>query len=376
MESKKILFEDYKKKRIEKFKGFANPVSKDSLYSLVGDYAFDNFGVSYLDLSEYDFSLLSLEDMTNICFSSSTLWPSKEKLPKGFDPEKILKDCCTVGDEIKKLHDSGVDGEGVTVAVIDTSFQGGNHKEFEGANLECVTLDSALLDENCHFHMENVLAKIVGKSLGVAPKCKVLYYEINSEDDNSEEILKCLKDIERRIEAGESIRAVNISASIEQDEEDAYLYQNECLQLVETLSKKRCEVVDSTRFGEDFFCCGSTFMSNNINNYKEASFIKNYSCELKEKLKENVNFVCSGRNVLEFCNDVGYKYEVVDCFSWSIPQAIGLYALCLQKNKNIDWDVFTLVCKETSLVNDEGICVVNPLKVVEKIKNVKIFLNK
>ena len=376
MKSKKILFDDYRNKRIEKFKGLDNPVSKETLYSLVGDYAFDNFGVSYLDLSEYDFSLLSLEDMTNICFSSSTLWPSKDKLPKGFNPNKILKDCCHTGEKIKKLHEEGINGEGIVVGVIDCSFQGEGHEEFENAILERATLDNAVLDECCHFHMENVLAKIVGKSLGVAPKCKVLYYEINTEDDNSEEVLKCLKDIARRIEEGENIRVINISASIEQDEENAYKYQKECLELVKSLSKKGCEVVDSTRFGEDFFCCGSTFLSENVDEYKEASFSKNYSDELKEKLKNNVNFVCSGRNVLEFCNNNGYKYEVVDCFSWSIPQAVGLYALCLQKNSNIDWNFFASICKETAYVNNQGICVINPLKVVEKVKEIKIVFNK
>ena len=130
MKSKKILFDDYRNKRIEKFKGLDNPVSKEKLYSLVGDYTFDNFGVSYLDLSEYDFSSLSLDDMANVCFSSSTVWPSKDKLPKGFNPNKILKDCCNVGDEIKKLHEEGLDGEGIIVGVIDCSFQGKEHIEF------------------------------------------------------------------------------------------------------------------------------------------------------------------------------------------------------------------------------------------------------
>ena len=376
MKSKKILFDDYRNKRIEKFKGLDNPVSKEKLYSLVGDYTFDNFGVSYLDLSEYDFSSLSLDDMANVCFSSSTVWPSKDKLPKGFNPNKILKDCCNVGDEIKKLHEEGLDGEGIIVGVIDCSFQGKEHIEFENASLEEATLDDAVLDECCHFHMENVLAKIVGKSLGVAPKCKVLYYEINTEDDNSEEVLKCLKDIERRIEEGEHIRVINISASIEEDEVNAYKYQKECLKLVKGLSKKGCEVVDSTRFGKDFFCCGSTFMSENIDGYKEASFSKNYSDMLKEKLKRNVNFVCSGRNVLEFCNNKGYKYEVVDCFSWSIPQAVGLYALCLQQNKNIDWDIFVSICKETASVNNRGMRIVNPLRVVEKVKKNNVIFNK
>ena len=73
MKSEAILFENYREKRNRKFEGFDAVVTKKDLYSLVGNYTFDNFGVSYVDLSDCDFTELNLKDMSKICFSSSTV---------------------------------------------------------------------------------------------------------------------------------------------------------------------------------------------------------------------------------------------------------------------------------------------------------------
>lgn len=368
MKSENVLLEDYKLKRKYKFEGLDNPVSKRGLYTHVGDYLFDNYGVSYLDLSDYDFSNLDLKDMTHIPFSSSTTWPSKSKLPKGFNPSDILRDCTTIDEEVKELHKIGITGEGVTVAVIDSSFQGGNHVEFRNARLVKATLNDVMLDDWCHFHMECVLSKLVGENLGVAPKCKVLCYEVNTDEDNSVDVVKCLNDIKKRIGAGEVIKAVNISASIE----EYFECYKEYTTLVKELSSMGCEVIDSNRFGEDFFCCNSTFMDNGEDEYKEASFAQTYSPELKRECNDKINVVCSGRTLPEFCNNTGYKYEVVDCFSWSIPQIIGLYALCLTQVKDMSYDMFVSICRETSKVTKKGIRVVKPKKVVETAKKIGV----
>lgn len=368
MSSNIIRLEDYKFKRKHKFEGLDNPVSKKSLYTHVGDYLFDNYGVSYLDLSNYDFSGLDLKDMTHIPFSSSTVWPSKDKLPAGFNPLDILNDCTSVDEDIKKLHDEGITGEGVTVAVIDSSFQGCHHVEFRNARLVRTTLKDARLDEFCHFHMECVLSKLVGENLGVAPKCKVLCYEVNTDEDNSFDVVNCLKDIKRRIGSGEVIKAVNLSADIE----EFFDYYKEYSELVKELSSMGCEVVDYTRFGDNFFCCSSSFMNNGFDDFDCASFAQIYSPELRRECNDKVNVVCSGRTLPEFCSNTGYKYEVVDCFSWSIPQVVGLYALCLTQVKDLSFDMFVSICKETSKINKKGIRLLEPYKVVETAKKIGV----
>jgi len=49
------------------------------------------WGVTYSDISELDLSGFSKEEMLRLNFSLLTKWPSKDKMPEGFNPEKIIK---------------------------------------------------------------------------------------------------------------------------------------------------------------------------------------------------------------------------------------------------------------------------------------------
>ena len=111
-------------------------------------------------------------------------------------------------------------------------------------------------------------------------------------------------------------------------------------------------------------------MDSREKSFKEASFIQSYSPELKKACNDKVNFVCSGRTLPEFCNNEGYKYETVDCFSWTIPQVVGLYALCISQVKDMSFDMFVSICKQTSKVNANGIRLEQPKKVIETAKKI------
>ena len=364
--SNKETFENFSNRRKQKAPSLPKVVTNESINSLVGDSSFDNWGVSYLDLSEYDFSNVSLETMTKLCFSSSTIWPDKDKLPKGFNPSEILEKSTRTNDLVKSLHNKGIDGSGITIAVIDNRFKGDKHIEFEGANITRCTLDGAEII-NYHFHMEDVLAKLCGKNLGIAPKIKVLYYEVSDEEDCSYDVMNALENIKDRIIRGEKIRAINYSYSLT-DEDAPFKYQQECIALSRELSQLGCELIDSTRFGEDFFCCGTSFINqeDNVECYNIASFAKNKP--YKDKVKEKINILCSGRTILEYCSNTGYKYEVVDCFSWTIPQCVGYYALCLQGNPKLTFKEFTKLSYNSCDVSSNGLRILNIEKLIKKIQ--------
>ena len=79
------------------------------------------WGVTYSDISELDLSGFSKEEMLRLNFSLLTKWPSKDKMPKGFNPEKIIEERKYFkGFGIDELHEKGIDGTGVTIAYIDT----------------------------------------------------------------------------------------------------------------------------------------------------------------------------------------------------------------------------------------------------------------
>lgn len=363
---KKQLLKDFIIKRQSKLQNIPTIITDDYIETMLKNNMFANWGFSYLDLSDKDLSSVSLEVLSRVAFSSTTIWPTQSKLPKGFNPQSILKYTSTTSDSVIKLHNQGIDGKGITIAVIDNRFQGENHIEFENSKLIKATLKSAHLGDY-HFHMEDVLAKLCGKNLGIAPKSKVLYYEVADEEDCSFDVLNALKDIKTRILQGEEIRIVSFSYSLT-NEESPFEFEKECLAIVEELRNLKCEVIDSTRFGENFFCCGTTFLNieDKIDGYTTASFSKGKPYE--DKVKDKINILCSGRTIPEFCSNTGYKYESIDCFSWTIPQCVGYYALCLQINPILDFEEFVNQCLKSCEKNCDKLTILNSELLIENVR--------
>lgn len=368
---KKQLLKDFIIKRQDKLQNIPTIITDNYIEDMLKNNMFANWGFSYLDLSDKDLSSVSLEVLSRVAFSSTTIWPAQSKLPKGFNPQSILKYASTTSDSVIKLHNQEIDGNGITIAVIDNSFQGENHMEFGNSKLIKATLKNAHIGDY-HFHMEDVLAKLCGKKLGIAPKSKVLYYEVSDEEDCSFDVLNALKDIKNRVVRGEKIRIVGFSYSLT-DEESPFDFEKECLAIVEELRNLKCEVIDSARFGESFFCCGTTFLneSDDKNKYHIASFAHGKPYE--KLIKDKINILCSGRTIPEFCSNTGYKYESIDCFSWTIPQCVGYYALCLQINPMLDFEEFVNQCLKSCEKNSNEMNILNAEQLIKNVK--KDYLN-
>ena len=87
-----------------------------------------------------------------------------------------------------------------------------------------------------------------------------------------------------------------------------------------------------------------------------------------DRIKDNINIVCSGRTIPEYCSNAGYKYEVVDCFSWTIPQCVGYYALCLQVNPKLTFNEFIKLAYNSCDISDNGWRILNIEKLIKKIQ--------
>ena len=70
------------------------------------------------------------------------------------------------------------------------------------------------------------------------------------------------------------------------------------------------------------------------------------------------------------CKD-GYKFEPRGCFSWSIPQVVGMYALALQVQSNLTWDNFVEKCRESSSLDQSGVRTIDFEEMFDKLQNKK-----
>lgn len=337
---------------------------------------FENFGICYRDLSNCDLSTLDEKHFLKLAFNSSTIFPSNDKMPQGVCTNQILEFGKNPMLGIKKLNKEGYDGFGISVATIDFGFQDFNHTEFNGSDIEIIDLFG---DTGSHYHPDGVLSNLCGQNIGVAPKVKVYHY--NTYMGRSEKVDKAtliiLQDILNKVQNNIKIRAVNISAPLLRNNSLIKAYNDQeknrlkevflqpFLEIINKLKQVGCEVITSDRFGQDFSCCDINFIDKKLTKpdfYKNSDYI------------DKVSFVSGGKVIPEFATKKGYKYEPVGCFSWSIPQAVGMYALALQVNKNLTWKDFAYICKQTSIVKDE-VRLANPEEIIKQAKRLNLKIN-
>lgn len=324
---------------------------------------FPIWGFCYQDLRKKDLSKINIDLLLKVPFDSSTKWP--DLLPEGFDPVKILNQR-QLGYQFRDLHNRGITGQGITVAVIDHPSNI-NHLEVKDNIKEYIILDEKY--NFSHFHGLAVLSHLCGKTLGIAPEVKVYFYgaqpylgETKAEKHNCiiNFAIKCLQDIKEKIKNGIPIRIVNMSNS--------WLYygnleyQKEAAMLREDLAHVGCYVIDSPKFFEDFryLDCKATDDFENIDNYYLPPFFG-------EDPKKRVNFLTGGKVIASYLTKDEYIFDPVGSASYSIPQLSAFYALALQVNPSISYSDFVTLCKEYAITSSKGYKIINPIVTIKAI---------
>jgi hypothetical protein len=134
----------------------------------------DSFQV---DLRSYDLSELDLRDsgvaLAHANFDDRTVWPTPERLPAGFDRQRMVEIGKNPGLGVRALHAQGITGRGVGVAIIDNPLLT-DHQEYA----ECLRLyeeDNVRSEAQAQMHGPAVASIAVGKTVGVAPEADLYY---------------------------------------------------------------------------------------------------------------------------------------------------------------------------------------------------------
>ena len=341
------------------------------------------WGVTYSDISELDLSGFSKEQLLRMNFSLLTKWPSRDKMPKGFNPEKIIEERKHFkGFGIDKLHEKGIDGTGVTIAYIDKPFNF-NHEEFKGLDLECKQTSDP------EFHGTCVSARVVGQKSGVAPKAKYVFYGKNDWlTENYKETfvlgtIIALEDVIKKVENGERIDVIGESAT--PFDQILFIEKNDKLKGKELKQRylnaiKRLEELNVTYInsGDGFWKYGFAYA------FKVDPTKDNYDLDNYVSFSVFDDCVCvqeADRVVPCAFDNTNYEYiNQMGCASYSIPQVVGLFALAKQVNKDITLEEFSSLAKETATeANQYGVRFINPcelIKATQKLKEDKEEKNK
>ncbi len=169
---------------------------------------FQNISLFQLDLRD-EIKLLKSRP-----FDTLTEWPPPERMPEEFSPTALLESGRNPGLGLKSLHEDGIDGRGVGLAIIDQPLLLG-HTEYAS----CISRYDAtgLVGYSPAMHGSPVTSIAVGKAIGVAPRAILTYFAVPMwEDDNRPYITAMNKifTLNKSLPEEEKIRAVSISTGM------------------------------------------------------------------------------------------------------------------------------------------------------------------
>lgn len=317
------------------------------------------YGFQGKDLSKKNLSQVSLEAISNVSFDKSTKWPEKSKLPQGYDPNKWFDMGKDQGLNLSKIHEKGITGKGISVAIIDKPIRS-THDEFK----DKMTYVKVGTQTSPHFHGLACASILAGKTCGVAKDSKLYYFATPDAIDKPVYYIKAINkiiEINKSLPKNEKIKIVSISDGVDKKNKNYSKWQ----QTLKKANSNGLTVVYSNLLGEKKFIWGGCDPSkdrNNPLNYK----LSNY---LKGKKIDKASIIVPGDFRTTACNssDSDYVYWGEGGFSWAIPYVTGLAALAWQVNPNLTFDQIMNKLIETKTTTSEGRYIINPEKFINSI---------
>ena len=370
----------------------------------------------FCDISKLN---LSKEDLLNLTIDKTTILSPEQKeiIDKYIE---ITKD---PGLGIRQLHEQGITGVGVNMAIIDQPL--GYHREY-ASNL--VGTHNINTDEfpnwQASMHGAAVASIAVGENVGVAPGTSLEYYSAINFTENPEDIENyktcLLKEMEKKPKdkfpnayeyAKSKLEGLEQNGTIKTNKPYAQalkqiLDNNEKLppekrvsvvsiswgfdklapgwdELLEQIDRAKAQgvFVISTRLDELYGMktCGANRNPqgdmNNPQDYEAGAFWKNNNDYSKEMIDELLLVPMDHRTVAYNQDGESYRYEGNDGgMSWSTPWLAGIYALTKQVKPDITPEEFWQKALETSDKchnNDNNEYVgrlINPQKLINSLK--------
>lgn len=351
-----------------------------------------------VDLRSYDLSELNvknnLKDLMHADFDSKTKWPSD--IPKEFDRQTIIEYGKNPGLNLRKLHERGITGKGVSMAIIDQTLLV-DHEEYKDRLKFYEEIHNC--EDDGAMHGAAVSSIAVGKTTGVAPEADLYYIaETHGKFTLSNMVtgfpfdFKYLaKSIDRIIEINKTlpkekkIRVISMSIGWTEGQKGF----NEVDSAVKRAKDEGILVVSTSfdkYYGVGFWGLGRESMKNpeNFKSYEPGvfwkdAFLKNDEEFHNERFNIEKNFMVpmDSRCTASPTGKSDYVFYREGGLSWSVPYIAALYTLCCQVNPNITPDEFLKAVLDTGDVVEiekEGEKynlgkIVNPEKLIEKVSS-------
>lgn len=317
---------------------------------------FDNLGFDFrcADISQADLGKLG-DRLVYASFDDQTKWP--DIIPKEYDREKLMELGRDPGLGVRALHEQGITGKGVGIAILDQALLV-DHEEY-GDRLRLYQEYHSAVGDVASMHGGAVSSIALGKTTGVAPDA-LLYYiadDVGSGDDENfvRDMRYYAKDIERLIALNktlpqeEKIRVISMSVGYLPDTigaaemDEAIARARDAGIAVVWVSDRDSLAGVFTGMGRDPY--GDP---NDLQTVRPGYYLEEYIRNGEYTGADSVLVPMDCRTTAANTGPEGYAFYSISGASWKVPYVAGLYALACQVKPEVTFEEFVKAAQETA----------------------------
>lgn len=315
--------------------------------------------------------LFDPEDISTFCYESNLIFEGSEELA-----EQIMEAGKNPGLGVRALHEQGITGAGVNVAIIDQNLLQ-DHPEY--ADRVAAYYDSGCNapEDDGSLHAPAVLSILAGETMGVAPGAKVWFAAAPAERDAAyyADSLRWIIQQNKELPEGEKIRVVSVSAA-PQGNGGWFINANQWTEAVAAAEAEGIMVLDcrsTAKTGFVFSSYGDPDSPEDVTKY-QPGYPNNDNRDYYTAHWANTLFAPSSLHTTaqEYLPGLyTYMYWGVGGQSWAVPYVAGVLALGWQVNPDLDAQTMRDLLFQSAWVNEKGCHMIDPPAFIELVRETK-----
>lgn len=321
----------------------------------------------------YDLSQLavSYEDILSSVFDSTTKWPND--FLENVDMDKIMDYGKNPGLDIKKLHQEGLTGKDMNVAIIDTRLLI-DHCEFGDRIVHYEEMYD--MSGPAHYHGTPIASILAGKNVGIIPEANIYYFaytegiiDYNEAYLHFSNAIKKIIEINKNLPDKKKIKVVSVSSGWDSETENG----KKVTEAIELAKKEGLFVITAKlKDTHNLYYDGAIREPLSDPDLFGSYKLKDYIFPFYQDKKDILLIPMDARYIASATGNENYIMYTRGAWSMVVPYVSGLYVLACQVNENITPDEFW---KQAILTGDpidggeaNNQVLVNPTKLIEAIK--------
>ena len=309
------------------------------------------------------------EDIYTYIFDDTIVFKGSENITS-----EILENGKDPGLGVRKLHQQGITGKNVNIAIIDQHLLI-SHPEYADRIVAYYDAGCNKPEDQGSYHGATVVGVLGGKTVGVAPEVNIYYAAAPSWEFDAKyfaDSLHWIIDQNKNLPESEKIRLVSVSSAPE-SLNDWYKNGELWEEAVQAAQKDGIMVIDCRTDRETSFAFPSYWDVDDIDNVEKSS--PGYPTDRNEDYnrdyyKGRIFAPASYRTFAQELKEGEYKYryEGQGGLSWAVPYVAGVLALGWQVNPKLDPATMKELLFQSSWLNKEGVPFINPPAFIEAVR--------